>query len=222
MRSRVQTPQFTFETLKTENDYMTGQRVGYRRVSTADQNKARELDGVPLDKLFEDKLSGKDRERPQLKACLDFVRDGDTLIVHSMDRLARNLVDLCQLVKELTAKGVTVEFVKEHLTFTNAEQAGIDKAMAKLQLHIMGAVGEFERAMILERQREGIAIAKAEGKYKGRKRSLTNAKAEELRLRVAMGATSKADLAEEFGISRETLYAYVRSAEVKELKERCE
>ena len=201
---------------------MTGQRVGYRRVSTADQNTARQLDGVPLDKLFEDKLSGKDRERPQLKACLDFVRDGDTLIVHSMDRLARNLVDLCQLVKELTAKGVTVEFVKEHLTFTNAEQAGIDKAMAKLQLHIMGAVGEFERAMILERQREGIAIAKAEGKYKGRKRSLTNAKAEELRLRVAMGATSKADLAEEFGISRETLYAYVRSAEVKELKERCE
>ena len=201
---------------------MTGQRVGYRRVSTADQNTARQLDGVPLDKLFEDKLSGKDRERPQLKACLDFVRDGDTLIVHSMDRLARNLVDLCQLVKELTAKGVTVEFVKEHLTFTNAEQAGIDKAMAKLQLHIMGAVGEFERAMILERQREGIAIAKAEGKYKGRKRSLTNAKAEELRLRVAMGATSKADLAEEFGISRETLYAYIRSAEVKELKERCE
>jgi len=201
---------------------MTGQRVGYRRVSTADQNTARQLDGVPLDKLFEDKLSGKDRERPQLKACLDFVREGDTLIVHSMDRLARNLVDLCQLVKELTAKGVTVEFVKEHLTFTNAEQAGIDKAMAKLQLHIMGAVGEFERAMILERQREGIAIAKAEGKYKGRKRSLTNAKAEELRLRVAMGATSKADLAEEFGISRETLYAYVRSAEVKELKERCE
>ena len=201
---------------------MTGQRVGYRRVSTADQNTARQLDGVAVDKLFEDKLSGKDRERPQLKACLDFVREGDTLIVQSMDRLARNLVDLCQLVKELTAKGVTVEFVKEHLTFTNAEQAGIDKAMAKLQLHIMGAVGEFERAMILERQREGIAIAKAEGKYKGRKRSLSNAKAEELRLRVAMGATSKADLAEEFGISRETLYAYVRSAEVKELKERCE
>jgi len=201
---------------------MTGQRVGYRRVSTADQNTARQLDGVPVDKLFEDKLSGKDRERPQLKACLDFVRDGDTLIVHSMDRLARNFVDLCQLVKELTAKGVTVEFVKEHLTFTNAEQAGIDKAMAKLQLHIMGAVGEFERAMILERQREGIAIAKAEGKYKGRKPSLTNAKAEELRLRVAMRTTSKADLAEEFGISRETLYAYIRSAEVKELKERCE
>jgi len=150
------------------------------------------------------------------------VREGDTLIVHSMDRLARNLVDLCQIVKELTSKGVTVEFVKEHLTFANEEQPGIDKAMAKLQLHIMGAVGEFERAMILERQREGIAIAKAEGKYKGRKRALTNAKAEELRLRVAMRTTSKADLAEEYGISRETLYAYVRSAELKELKERCE
>jgi DNA invertase Pin-like site-specific DNA recombinase len=201
---------------------MTGQRVGYRRVSTADQNTARQLEGVTVHKLFEDKLSGKDRERPQLKACLDFVREGDTLIVHSMDRLARNLVDLCQIVKELTSKGVTVEFVKEHLTFANEEQPGIDKAMAKLQLHIMGAVGEFERAMILERQREGIAIAKAEGKYKGRKRSLTNAKAEELRLRVAMRTTSKADLAEEYGISRETLYAYVRSAENRELKERCE
>ena len=201
---------------------MNGQRVGYRRVSTADQNTARQLEGVTVHKLFEDKLSGKDRERPQLMACLDFVREGDTLIVHSMDRLARNLVDLCQIVKELTSKGVTVEFVKEHLTFANEEQPGIDKAMAKLQLHIMGAVGEFERAMILERQREGIAIAKAEGKYKGRKRALTNAKAEELRLRVAMRTTSKADLAEEYGISRETLYAYVRSAELKELKERCE
>jgi len=201
---------------------MTGQRVGYRRVSTADQNTARQLEGMTIDKLFEDKLSGKDRERPQLKACLEFVREGDTLIVHSMDRLARNLVDLCQLVKELTAKGIRVEFVKERLTFTNEVTPGIDKAMQTLQLQIMGAVAEFERAMILERQREGIAIAKADGKYKGRKRSLTNAKAEELRLRVAMGATSKADLAEEFGISRETLYAYIRSAEVKELQGRCE
>jgi DNA invertase Pin-like site-specific DNA recombinase len=126
-------------------------------------------------------------------------------------------MDLQQIVSELTSKGVSVQFMKEGLTFT-----GNDDAFSTLQLQMMGAFAQFERALILERQKEGIAIAKAEGKYKGRKRSLTNAKAEELRLRVAMGATSKADLAEEYGISRETLYSYIRSAEVKELKERCE
>jgi DNA invertase Pin-like site-specific DNA recombinase len=196
---------------------MTGQRVGYRRVSTVDQNLGRQLDGVPVDKTFEDKVSGKNTDRAQLKACLGFVREGDTLVIHSMDRLARNLMDLQQIVSELTSKGVSVQFMKEGLTFT-----GNDDAFSTLQLQMMGAFAQFERALILERQKEGIAIAKAEGKYKGRKRSLSNAKAEELRLRVAMRTTSKADLAEEFGISRETLYAYVRSAEVKELKERCE
>lgn len=116
---------------------MTGQKIGYKRVSTIDQNTARQLDGVPVDKMFADHLSGKDRERPQLDLALAFCREGDTLIVHSMDRLARNLVDLCQLVKELTGKGVAVEFVKEHLTFT-----GNDSAMATLQLQMMGAFGQ--------------------------------------------------------------------------------
>jgi len=192
-------------------------QVGYRRVSTLDQSTARQLVDVPLDKCFEDHISGKDTDRPQLQAALTFCREGDILVVHSMDRLARNLLDLCQIVKQLTSKGVAVRFTKENLTFT-----GTDSPMATLQLQLMGACAQFERAMILERQREGIAIAKAEGRYKGRKQALTPAKADELRARVALGAVSKADLAEEYGVSRQTLYSYIRSAENKELQKRCE
>jgi DNA invertase Pin-like site-specific DNA recombinase len=184
---------------------MTGQRIGYRRVSTADQNTARQLENVPVNKIFEDHASGKDRSRPQLQACLEFVREGDTLVVHSMDRLARNLVDLCQLVKKLTDKGVTVEFIKERLTFT-----GDDSPLAILQLQMVGSFAQFERAMILERQREGIALAKQRGAYKGRRKALTPAQAEELRARAKAG-DSKTALAEAYGISRETLYTYLRA-----------
>lgn len=184
---------------------MTGVRVGYRRVSTVDQNLGRQLDGVKTDRVFEDMLSGKDRHRPQLEQALQFVRDGDRLIVHSMDRLARNLTDLLAIVKDLTARGVEVEFVKENLVFN-----GNDSPMAKLLLSVMGACAEFERSMILERQREGIAIAKQQGKYKGRKKSLTAAQVSELRELAAKGV-SKTDLAERFGLSRESIYVYLRS-----------
>jgi DNA invertase Pin-like site-specific DNA recombinase len=183
---------------------MTGQRIGYKRVSTVEQNTARQLDGVPVDKTFEDKRSGKDRDRPQLQAALDFCRDGDTLVVHSMDRLARNLADLLALVKGLTSRGVAVHFVKEDLTFKHDEK----NRMSNLMLALLGAVAEFEREMMLERQREGIAIAKAAGKYKGRKKSLSAEQVKELRKRIKSGKDTKADLAEEFGISRETLYQY--------------
>lgn len=189
---------------------MTGQRIGYRRVSTTDQNATRQLDGLTLDKVFEDKASGKNTDRPQLQAALEYCRDGDSLVVHSMDRLARNLTDLRLLVKNLTGKGVTVEFVKESLRFT-----GDDSPMANLLLSMLGAVAEFERALILERQREGIAIAKAAGKYKGRKRSMSESRLEELRRRVTSGETSKTALAKEFGISRETLYSYLRGDTAK-------
>src|SRR5689334_15803045 len=131
-----------------------GQRVGYIRVSTLDQSTARQLDGVDLDKVFEDKASGKDTHRPQLKACLAHLREGDTLIVHSMDRLARNLTDLRALVDDLVARGVAVQFVKEGQTFT-----GKADHMARLMLNLMGSFAEFEREIIRERQREGIAIA---------------------------------------------------------------
>jgi DNA invertase Pin-like site-specific DNA recombinase len=179
-----------------------GQRIGYQRVSTVDQNTARQLDGVELDKVFTDKASGKDINRPELARALDYVRDGDTLVIHSMDRLARNLEDLRRIVRELTNGGVKVEFVKEALTF-----AGDDSPMNTLLLSMLGAVAEFERSMILERQREGIAIAKAGGKYKGRKASLSQKQASELRERLAKGESVTA-LATEYGVSRQTVYNY--------------
>lgn len=179
-----------------------GQRVGYQRVSTVDQNTARQLDGVQLDKVFIDKASGKDANRPELARALEYVREGDTLVVHSMDRLARNLEDLRRIVRELTGKGVRVEFVKESLAFT-----GEDSAMNTLLLSMLGAVAEFERSMILERQREGIALAKAAGKYKGRKAALTAAQVDELRKRLATKEPVSA-LAREYGISRQTVYNY--------------
>jgi DNA invertase Pin-like site-specific DNA recombinase len=182
-----------------------GQRIGYRRVSTLDQSTARQLEGVCLNKCFTDKASGKDTNRPQLRAALDYCRDGDTLVVHSMDRLARSLVDLRQLVKDLTARGIAVEFVKENLRFV-----GEDAPIAVLLLSLLGAVAEFERSLILERQREGIAIAKAAGKYKGRRLALSSSQQDELRRRIALGER-KTDLARQFGISRETVYCYLRA-----------
>ena len=184
---------------------MNGQKIGYKRVSTIDQNTARQLDGVPLDKLFEDKASGKDTNRPQLQAALNYCREGDTLVVHSMDRLARSLVDLRGMVTKLTGRGVAVEFMKENLRFN-----GDDSPMAILLLSLLGAVAEFERSLILERQREGIALAKVAGKYKGRSRSLTAEKVAELLARAAAGER-KTQIAKSFGISRETLYSYLRT-----------
>lgn len=180
-------------------------RVGYIRVSTLDQNTVRQLDGVEVEKTFTDKASGKDTSRPKLDELLAFVREGDEVIVHSMDRLARNLDDLRQLVRTLTAKGVKVAFVKESLTFT-----GEDSPMANLLLSVMGAFAEFERALILERQREGIAAAKARGAYTGRAPALTAEQIEQLRARAAAGE-SKSVLAAEFGITRQTVYNYLRA-----------
>jgi len=184
---------------------MTGQRIGYVRVSTLDQSTARQLDGVEVDKVFEDKASGKDVNRPELERMIDFARDGDTVLVHSMDRLARNLDDLRALVRRLTEKKVRVEFVKEQLTFT-----GDDNAMATLLLNVMGAFAEFERSLIRERQREGISLAKQRGAYSGRTPSLDAKSATELRAKAAAGVP-KAALARHYGISRETVYAYLRA-----------
>jgi DNA invertase Pin-like site-specific DNA recombinase len=182
---------------------MSGQRIGYRRVSTLDQTTAWQLDGITVDQVFEDKASGKDVKRPQLAAMLKHVRKGDTIIVHSMDRLARSLDDLRKLVLDLTRRGVRIQFMKESLTFT-----GDDSPMANLMLSMIGAVGEFERSLILERQREGIAIAKAKGVYKGRKPSLSVERIKELKKRVKAGE-AKSALAKEFGISRQTLYTSI-------------
>jgi len=183
---------------------MLGQRIGYVRVSTLEQNTERQLEGIEVAKTFTEKASGKDTKRPQLEALMGFVRDGDTVVVHSMDRLARNLDDLRRIVQTLTGRGVHIEFVKEHLCFT-----GEDSPLASLMLSVMGAFAEFERALIHERQREGIALAKQRGAYRGRKKSLSEAALRELQQRLAAGV-SKAQVAREFGISRETLYQYLR------------
>lgn len=177
-------------------------RFGYQRVSTIDQNTERQLDGVAVDRMYTDKASGKDANRPELERLLDNVRDGDTIVVHSMDRLARNLEDLRRVVRELTAKGVAVEFHKENLKFT-----GEDSPMNTLLLSMLGAVAEFERFMILERQREGIAIAKAKGKYKGRKAALSDEQAAELKAKRQAGESVTA-IAKHFGVSRQTVYNY--------------
>lgn len=179
----------------------TGQRVGYVRVSTSDQNTARQLDSQTLDKTFADYASGKDTNRPELSAALEYVREGDTLVIHSMDRLARSLPDLRRLVDELTQRGVAVQFVKENLTFTRDES----NPFATLMLNMLGSVAEFERSLLLERQREGIAIAKAKGTYKGRTPSLTDDERMQVAQRLSSGESATA-LAREYNVSRATVY----------------
>ena len=181
-----------------------GKTVGYIRVSSFEQNTDRQLDGVHVDKLFTEKVSGKDMKRPQLQALLEYVRDGDTVIIHSLDRLARNLDDLRSIVQTLTGKTVKIQFIKESLIFT-----GDDNPMSILLLSVMGAFAEFERSLIKERQKEGICIAKQKGLYKGRKPSLNPTQIAEIRAR-AEAKENKASLAKEYGVSRETIYKSLR------------
>ena len=195
-----------------KNGISSGKRIGYVRVSSVEQNDARQLEGMVLDKTFADKASGKDTNRPQLAAMLDFVREGDHLYVHSMDRLSRSLRDLQDVVQRLTAKGISVSFVKEHLTF-EPPATGADAhktAYSTLMLQLLGAVSQFERSLILERQREGIALAKKEKKYKGRTPALDKADVTRLK-QLAMEGISKVKLAEQFGISRASVYVYLQS-----------
>ena len=182
-------------------------QVGYIRVSTLDQNTERQLVGISLDRIFEDKASAKDTKRPQLSACLGYLREGDTLIVHSIDRLARNLEDLQRLVRELIGKGVSVRFMKENLVF----EAGEINPLQTLMFQMLGAFAQFERALIRERQREGIALAKKEGRQLGRAKALTAEQEQAVRARAAQGANKQA-LAKEYGISRQTLYRVIGEA----------
>jgi len=183
---------------------MEENRVGYIRVSSFDQNTDRQLDGLKLDRVFIDKASGKDINRPELEKLLAYVRAGDTIVVHSMDRLARNLDNLRQLVHEFTSRGIKIQFIKEGLTFT-----GEDSPMSTLLLSVMGAFAEFERALIRERQLEGIALAKQRGAYKGRKKVLTAEQIKKIKERITTGE-KKSKIAKDFGISRETLYQYLK------------
>lgn len=185
-----------------------GQIVGYIRVSTVLQNTARQeeqLSGYQLDELFTDHCSGKDSNRPQLQAALKHLRKNDLFIIQSMDRLARNLDDLRKIVKDLTLREIKVQFIKESLTFT-----GNDSSISNLLLSVMGAFAEFERSLIRERQREGIQIAKAKGKYKGRKKLLNNNEVIALKARdEENNYKNRSTLAKEFNISRQSLYNYI-------------
>lgn len=194
-----------------------GQVVGYVRVSTTEQNPARQYEALgECDRVFTDKVSGKSRtERAALNEMIAYVRDGDVVRVASLDRLARSLRDLLALVEELTGKGVTVEFDHERLTFA----PGSSDPRSGLMLGILGAFAEFERAIIRERQAEGIALAKAAGKYRGRAKRLTPEQIEAARQRVAEGVPV-ARVARDLGVARTTLYdalsgrgAYAQSAD---------
>ena len=181
----------------------TGQRVGYVRVSTADQNAGRQLDGIALDRVFTDAASGATKDRPELQALLTYVREGDTVFVHSLDRLGRSLRDVQEIVEDLTSRGVRVEVTTQGLVFT-----GSDNPMTRLLLQMLAAVAEFELAQIRERQAQGIAKAKAAGKYVGRKPALSSAQINEVRSRAAAGE-AKAAIARDLGVSRATIYNYL-------------
>ncbi|MFL1780500.1 Recombinase family protein [Candidatus Hepatincolaceae symbiont of Richtersius coronifer] len=183
---------------------MSGQLIGYIRVSTIEQTTERQLEGVGLDRSFIDKVSGKSLNRPELERLLNYAREGDTIIVHSIDRLARNLGDLRKLIDNLTKKGIKVQFVKENLTFS-----GNDNPISILLLNVLGAVAEFERAIIKERQMEGIAIAKKKGKYLGGTKSLSLEETKKLLQKLnTKFYKNKSELAKEFNISRASLYNY--------------
>lgn len=188
-----------------------GLKVGYIRVSSTGQHTDRQVDGfnnIDLDKVFTDKVSGATTDRPELKACLDYLRENDTLYIHSMDRLARNLLDLQGIVKDLTGRGVCIKFLKEQLTF---EQNG-GNPMNTLLLQVMGAFAEFERSLIKERQMEGIASAKAKGIRFGRKAKLTHEQKADIITRLKSDPFIKrADLMKEYDISRATFYRLVNS-----------
>jgi DNA invertase Pin-like site-specific DNA recombinase len=178
--------------------------VAYKRVSTVDQNTARQLDGMAFSKVFEDKISGKDTNRPQLQAMLDYVREGDTVHVHSLDRLGRNTADLLQLVEQLKSKGVTVHFHKEDMIFS----ADRNNPMHQLMFTMLSGFAQFERELIRERQREGIAIARAENKYLGRKKTIDN---DAIRTAMAKPDSSYRKVAKELGISLSTVQRAMKS-----------
>jgi DNA invertase Pin-like site-specific DNA recombinase len=172
--------------------------IGYKRVSTVDQSLERQ-DLGDVDKVFEEKLSGKSAsDRPALQDLIGYARHGDTVVVHSIDRLARDLRDLQDIIQTLNDKGVAISFLSERLTFS----ADADDAFAKLQLQMMGAFAEFERNIIRKRQAEGIAVAKAKGIYKGGKKRIDRDKVHQLKA----DGLSTYKIADAMGVSRMSVH----------------
>lgn len=186
----------------------TGKRIGYVRVSTIEQHEGRQLEALKslnIDKLFIEKQSAKDTERPQLKAMLDYIRDGDVVYIESFSRLARNTIDLLRLLEELTNKGVGIVSLKERIDTTTAS--------GKLMVTLIGAVATFERDIMLERQREGIAIAKAQGKYKGRQPKSLPKDFDEIYKQYMSRKISKSKMAELCSLSRPVMDRLLREYE---------
>ena len=178
----------------TKGDLM---KIGYKRVSTLEQNLDRQ-DFQDVDKIFEEKTSGSTSNRPVLEEMIEFVREGDQIFVWSIDRLARNLRDLQDIIKQLNDKNVTISFLSENLTFSSDQE----DPFAKLQLHLMGAFSEFERNLLKRRQREGIEKAKLRGVYKGRKKNTDYEQIKDLK-KQGLGAS---EIARKAGVSRVTVY----------------
>lgn len=181
--------------------------VGYVRVSTVEQNEARQLvtmEAKDVEKVFQEKVSAKNTDRPQLQSMLEWVREGDVVVVHDFSRLARSTKDLLDIVERLNAKGVTLISSKENVDTSTAT--------GKLMLTMIGAINEFERENLLERQREGITIAKEEGKYKGgKKKAIDKSKFQELKEQYDSRQISKVEFAKQLGVSRPTLDRYLNS-----------
>lgn len=198
------------------------QTVGYIRVSSEDQNIDRQLDGIALDKVFIDKMTGSSKDRPQLKTMIEYVRYGDMVIVHSLDRMARNLGDLLEIIKTLNDKGVIFKSIKENLTLDGANPSPMDKFL----LHILGAVAEFNRSLIREAQKEGIEKAKRKGRYKGRKPSLSKAQINDLKSMLEQKNSSIDNykkitldkLAKQFNVSLPTIKRYVKKIQTDSVK----
>ena len=176
-------------------------KVGYKRVSTEEQNTDRQ-ELAECEKIFEEKVSGASKERKALKDMVDWAREGDEVVVWSIDRLARDLRDLQDIIAQLLDKGVSVSFVSERLTFS----ADKDDAFSRLQLHLMGAFAEFERSIIRKRQAEGIAKAKAKGVYKGRKATID---AKDIAMLKSQGLGAS-EIARRLGIGRASVYRIIQ------------
>ena len=183
-------------------------KIAYIRVSTIEQNEARQKESLTkygIDRWYLDKVSAKDTNRPQLQAMLDYAREGDTIYIHDFSRFARSTADLLQLVQLLQDKGIHLVSVKEAID-TNTPTG-------RLMLTMIAAINQFERENLLERQREGIAIAKEQGKYKGRKQIIIEDFAEKYEMYKNRQIRSKAELAKQLGISRPTLDKMIAEAD---------
>ena len=186
-------------------------KIAYVRVSSIDQNIARQKEAieeyVKIDKWFIDKTSGKDKNRPKLNQMLEYVREDDTIYIHSLDRLARNTMDLLNIAKDLTEQGIKLHSLKDSFVFDNTPSGN-------LLLTILGGVAEFERAIAKERQLEGIAIAKKNNVYKGRKKIKINKKLfEELYSDYKKGYITQVEFARRLNVSRSTLYRRIKKYE---------